>query len=83
MEYKSNNPIDYSNLAVYKSHPSPHYGTGIIAPYFAATTFRSDFKRGPVPNNIVFNTECCNQYDMIGQSEISGYVNAKMVRGKK
>jgi len=83
MEYNSNNPVNYSNLAVYKSHPPPHYGKGINAPYFAATPFRSEFQRGGVPTNLVFHTECCDQYDVIGQTDVSGYVNTKMVRQKK
>jgi hypothetical protein len=83
MEYNSNNPINYSNLGVYKSHPAPHFGTGIIAPYFSATPFRSDFERGAVPTNLVFQTECCDQYDVIGQSNMYGYINTKMIRQKK
>jgi hypothetical protein len=83
MEYESNDATDYSTLAVYKSHPGPHYGTGIIAPYFSGTTFRSNFARGKVPTNTVFQTESCDQYDVIGQSGMSGYINMKMVRQKK
>lgn len=84
MEYNSTNrPNDYSTLGVYKSHPGPHFGKGVYAPYFAATPFRSDFARGAIPTNIVFHTECCDQYDIIGQTDVSGYVNTKMVRQKK
>lgn len=80
METHQPNARDYSNLATYKSHPPPHYGKGINAPYFGASPMRSSFKRGDIATNIVFHTECCDNYAVSGQNT---YINQKMLRQKK
>jgi hypothetical protein len=76
---------NYSNLQTYKSHGPPNYGKGINAPYFASSPMRSPFARGniPIPTNIVHHTECCDTYNDLGNMDISGYINPKMLRQKK
>jgi len=73
---------DYSNLHLYRSHNPPNYGKGINAPYFSSSPMRSPFARGnfPIPNNIIYHTECCDPYDNLGDNN---YINPKMLRQKK
>lgn len=80
METQQINSRNYSNLETYKSHPPPHYGKGINAPYFAGIPMRSAFNRGEIANNIVHKTYCCNDYST---SSGNNYVEAKMLRQKK
>ncbi len=79
MERQQINSRAYSNLSLYRSHNPPNYGTGIKAPYFAAAPMRSSFKRGdfPLPGTIVYNTECCDTYDVTSNGY---YVNPKFLR---
>jgi hypothetical protein len=80
MERQSQNLRNYSNLGTYKTHNPPHYGKGIYAPYFAASPMRSDFNRGEIPKNIVYHTECCDNYNYFNGED---YINSKMLRQKK
>lgn len=80
MERQQMNSRDYSNLGTYKSHPPPHYGKGIYAPYFASIPMRSAFNRGEIPNDIIHKTYCCDDYNTF---DGSNYIDQKMLRQKK
>lgn len=80
MQTQQTNPRNYSNLGTYKSHPPPHYGKGIYAPYFASIPMRSAFDRGEISKNIVHKTYCCDDYNTFNGID---YVEPKMLRQKK
>lgn len=80
METQQINSRNYSNLGNYKSHPSPNYGKGINAPYFAGIPMRSDFSRGEIPQNIIHRTYCCDDYNNMSGNT---YIEQKMLRQKK